>query len=472
MNGLVVALIIVALLLAWGLCRQFRREIDRSLTKLLTQRRKSKTLNRIQRLTGDSEIMQLMGETWENGVDFQSSMKRIQTVAARSGVALPVFEAALRSRDRCWRDIGLCGLKLVNPSRAASILLEGYAIPGSTRTDRRKKILDLAPSLPIAGSGGVLDLFERVLLNTRWRYPWGYLAPEQFEALESLLRTAVQRYAEFSAIGIPIEPLFVKCYRLAHNREFQMALYDLWAGHFPVELSIPHDQGWESVGLTWEQWCYQRWGEGEPEEKQQVLRRIAQERDQALRRITEERDRELHSENRRKTPSMKELFDSIDAAKRQEAALAEQREQERSQRFNQLLAWWTPTIEASLHALGERWWPKRVFVDVYDEKDFWGRPRGRREWMPGHELKTSIRSTGAVFQLENGGKGLPKFGCVLRVSLADSGELLISRYNGTSLFQEVESAVLTQETLMKYLGKIYEEGWYLVVPYVQPPLDK
>jgi len=210
--GLAVVFILAAILrvfIALG------EAIVRRMLDSVTERNAQKTLQSIRRLTGDAEITSLMAHARDDGSETSKAMEKIRAVAARSDVAQPVFEAAFQSRDPELSDIGFRGLQIVNPSRLARLLTNMSPVNKVTREYCRRSILALVPSLPIDGNGGVLDIFNQVVLNARLWYPWAYTFREQLDALESLVTSAIKREADLQAIGLSSDELFTQCDKYA-----------------------------------------------------------------------------------------------------------------------------------------------------------------------------------------------------------------------------------------------------------------
>jgi hypothetical protein len=206
--GLIILLILAAIL---KVSLAFGEAIVRQTHDSVAERNAQKTLQSIQSLAGDAEITRLIAHARDDGPQTPKAMEKIRAVAARSDVAQPVFEVAFQSRDPELSDIGLRGLQIVNPSRLACLLISMSPANKATREYCRRNILALAPSLPIDGNGGLLDIFNQVVLNARLRYPWAYTFREQLDALESLVTSAIKREADLRAIGLSTDELLVQC---------------------------------------------------------------------------------------------------------------------------------------------------------------------------------------------------------------------------------------------------------------------
>jgi hypothetical protein len=196
--GLIILLILAAIL---KVSLAFGEAIVRQTHDSVAERNAQKTLQSIQSLAGDAEITRLIAHARDDGPQTPKAMEKIRAVAARSDVAQPVFEVAFQSR----------GLQIVNPSRLACLLISMSPANKATREYCRRNILALAPSLPIDGNGGLLDIFNQVVLNARLRYPWAYTFREQLDALESLVTSAIKREADLRAIGLSTDELLVQC---------------------------------------------------------------------------------------------------------------------------------------------------------------------------------------------------------------------------------------------------------------------
>ena len=208
----VIAIVIILMLaIVLKVSLSFGEAVVRQTHDSVAERKAQITLQSIQSLTGDAEITGLMAHARDDGPQTPKAMEKIRIVAARSDIAQPVFEAALQSRDPELSEVGLRGLQIVNPAHLACLLMDMSPTDRSAREYCRRNILTLAPSLPIDGNGGLLDIFNQVILNARLRYPWVYKFREQFDALESLVSSAITREADLQAIGLSTDEMLAQC---------------------------------------------------------------------------------------------------------------------------------------------------------------------------------------------------------------------------------------------------------------------